>query len=83
MKYAFLPYLIYFVVCNFYYYECMLIGSGRPASAFSPFCPDDDQNCDMAEVMEPYVRVIFFVLSLHQLAIEIFQMQKDGFVPYI
>ena len=61
----------------------MLKGSGRPASVFAPLCPADEPNCDMAEDIEPYFRVVCLIFSLHQLAIEIFQMKKDGFVAYI
>ena len=46
-------------------------------------CSDDDPHCDIPAMIEPYVRVIFIVLSLHQLFIEFFQMKKDGFVVYI
>ena len=82
LKYAFAPYLVYFFVANFYYFECMLIDSGRPSvSALQIFCEED--GCDMSAEMEFYVRIIFFVFLVHQVFIEIFQVTKDGFRFYI
>ena len=82
LKYAFAPYLVYFIVANFYYFECMLIDSGRPSvSVLQNFCEED--GCDISAEMELYVRVIFFVFLVHQVFIEIFQIKKDGFRFYI
>ena len=38
---VFIPYLIYFIVCNVYFCECMLAGLNRPISLFAGYCADE------------------------------------------
>ena len=43
---VFIPYLIYFIVCNVYFCECMLNGLNRPLSLFAGYCSEDDvEDC--------------------------------------
>ena len=66
--YAFVPYLIYFAVANFYYYQCLLAGvSNEPLGLWSDFCrffASDDEQCDETNGFEPVFRVLLMLSIL-------------------
>ena len=52
ISFVFLPYMLYFIVCNFYFYECMMSEVGRPISMFSGYCDEDQPDC-VEKTVEP------------------------------
>ena len=69
MRYIFYPYIFYFFVAIFYYYECLLIGVGRSVGIVREICPfiypDSIDDCEVGETIEPYVRYIFLFLVIY------------------
>ena len=54
----------------------MLLDVGRPVGQLRKLC--SDENCDVAEMIEPTVRMIFLILLLFQVSIEVYQVWQDG-----
>ena len=71
LRYAFFPFLFYFTTAQIYYFECMLTGVGQEVGILQEFCSAED-DCHMAETIEPPVRFLFFILLTHQIFIEIY-----------
>ena len=42
---VFIPYMIYFLVCNIYFFECMLQAVDRPISIFEMVCTEEQYDC--------------------------------------
>ena len=62
--FVFLPYMIYFIVSNFYFYECMLDKIDRPISVFASYCDPKELDC-IQQTIEPTLRYIFMALLAH------------------
>ena len=74
--YVFIPYMIYFIVCQVYFFECMLHDVNRPISLFVGFCEPDEYDC-FGKAFEPTLRYLFITLLAHQIAIEIYQAYNE------
>ena len=58
IRWAFLPFLIYFLVGIFYFFQFMAFDVHEQLSL------TDDEN-EFNQLMEPYFRCVFFVMCLH------------------
>lgn len=61
----------------FYYYECLLIGLQSNLGVILKFVcwMSGNDDCDFADYIEPYFRVIFLLLMLQPILVEILQFR--------
>mmetsp|Transcript_22870 Transcript_22870/g.30478 ORF Transcript_22870/g.30478 Transcript_22870/m.30478 type:complete len:319 (+) Transcript_22870:261-1217(+) len=85
LRWVFMPFVFHFTIANIYYLTMMMEDIPKRLGLFQNFCQvfASEESCAGYGKIEQALRLLFFMTSIHQVFIEVYQAVKEGCLDYV